>query len=85
MRKKIVKTYFSIKGFFIVLLVLKNGSTYKAMSLEPRKGYSVNYYYRGNRTFCYITRSTGIGIEYTDTKIKKYKYWEIGILNFKLI
>lgn len=82
-RYNIVKFFYSIKGLLITLFKLKIGGKYKAISLEPRKGYNVDYYYRGNRTFCYITTSCGTGIEYRDTKINQYKFWEIGVLNFR--
>lgn len=85
MKKKIVKVYFTIKGYFVSKFRLRSGGKYKALSLEPRNGYNVDYYYRGNRTFCCITDAlvNGTGVQYSDTKIKKYKYWEIGVLNFK--
>ena len=85
MKKKIIRLFYSIKGMAITLFKLKTGGKYKAISLEPRNGYNVDYYYRGNRTFCYITKACGLGIEYFDTKIKQYKYWEIGLFKFEEI
>ena len=85
MRLRLVKFFFSIKGFFITLFRLKRKKTYKPTSIDKPTDYTVNYHYRGNREFC-IVKSVlipSIGGNFTDTKLKRYDYWKIGVLNFK--
>lgn len=85
MKLKLVKIFFSIKGIFITLFRLKREETYKPMAVDEPKDYDVKYYYRGNREFCIVKNASipNIGGCFTDTKIRKYDFWEIGVLNFK--
>ena len=82
--KKTTKLYFGIKGFFISML-LKKGDMCIPMNAPSEKGVLTRYYYRGDNTFAVI--KDGIeqhfGVTYFDSRLKKYKNWEIGVMNFK--
>jgi len=82
--KKTTKLYFGIKGFFISML-LKKGDMCIPMNAPSEKGVHTVYYYRGENNF-FVTREgteTHFGVTYFDSRIKKYKNWEIGVMNFK--
>lgn len=82
--KNTTKLYFGIKGFVISML-LKKGEQYYPANVTEEKNVVTSYHYRGDKTFC-ITREgieTHFGVTYLDSKLRKYKNWEIGILNFK--
>ena len=77
MIKIITKTYYTIKGFFI------------ERKMQKRKYYASKYIsnsrfmYRGKRTF-YKAFAAQVGpVTYTSQEEKTYKFWEIGVLDFK--
>lgn len=77
MIKKITKAYYSIKGFFIEMRMRK-GEYYISKHISNSR-----FMYRGKRTFYKaFTAMCGPAI-YTLQEEKTYKFWEIGVLNFK--
>jgi hypothetical protein len=82
-KQSIVRTYikikFGIKGFF------------KSFKLEKKTVYYTNavpgryYTYLGDRQFGYVIHTAVGYVEYMSGPIKtnKYKYWELGMLDFK--
>ena len=77
MIKIITKTYYNIKGFFIERRMQK-GKYYTSKHISnPR------LMYRGKRTF-YKAFAAQVGpVTYTSQEEKTYKFWEIGVLDFK--
>lgn len=77
MIKKITKAYYSIKGFFIKKRMRK-GEYYISKHISNSR-----FMYRGKRTF-YKAFAVQVGhATYTSQEEKTYKFWEIGVLNFK--
>lgn len=83
--KFLTKSYFNIKGIKNKIF-LKKGHVYMTDKIHENKDVIRRYYYRGDNTF-FIT-SKGIertyGVEFFDSKLHKYKNWELGVLDFKL-
>ena len=77
MIKIITKTYYTIKGFFIERKMQK-GKYYASKHILNSR-----FMYRGKRTF-YKAFAAQVGpVTYTSQEEKTYKFWEIGVLNFK--
>lgn len=77
-RRKLVKFYYTIKGFFKEKK-MKIGRYYTSEHLPNRR-----YMYRGERTFFFAHQEVVYpGVAYSSQDKVTYKYWEIGILNFK--
>ena len=77
MIKIITKTYYTIKGFFIEKKMQK-GKYYASKYISNSR-----FMYRGKRTF-YKAFAAQVGpVTYTSQEEKTYKFWEIGVLNFK--
>ena len=77
MIKIITKTYYTIKGFFIERNMQK-GEYYASKHISNSR-----FMYRGKRTF-YKAFAAQVGpVTYTSQEEKTYKFWEIGVLNFK--
>ena len=77
MIKIITKTYYTIKGFFIERSMQK-GEYYASKHISNSR-----FMYRGKRTF-YKAFAAQVGpVTYTSQEEKTYKFWEIGVLNFK--
>ena len=77
MIKIITKTYYTIKGFFIERKMQK-GKYYASKYISNSR-----FMYRGKRTF-YKAFAAQVGPAiYTSQEEKTYKFWEIGVLNFK--
>ena len=77
-KKRFVRFCYSVKGWFMERK-MKVGEYYVSEYITNRR-----MLYRGNRTF-YVAfaASPCPGVVYTDQRKKQYKYWEIGVLNFK--
>ena len=56
-KKELVKTYFSIKGFLKTVFKLKKEKEYTPMAVLSSSDYITKYYYRGDRTFCIIRQT----------------------------
>lgn len=79
MRRKIVKIYYAIKGFFLEKK-MKSGLYYISKYMPDSR-----FMYVGKRMFYKaIEKVVAPGVVYHDQKSVTYKYWEIGILNFKM-
>lgn len=77
MKKIITKTYYTIKGFFIERKMQK-GKYYASKHISNSR-----FMYRGKRTF-YKAFAAQVGpVTYTSQEEKTYKFWEIGVLDFK--
>lgn len=77
MIKRITKIYYTIKGFFIERNMQK-GEYYASKHISNSR-----FMYRGKRTF-YKAFAAQVGpVTYTSQEEKTYKFWEIGVLNFK--
>ena len=77
MMKRITKIYYTIKGFFIERNMQK-GEYYASKHSSNSR-----FMYRGKRTF-YKAFAAQVGpVTYTSQEEKTYKFWEIGVLNFK--
>ena len=77
MIKIITKTYYTIKGFFIEKGMQK-GEYYASKHISNSR-----FMYRGKRTF-YKAFAAQVGpVTYTSQEEKTYKFWEIGVLDFK--
>ena len=77
MIKKITKLYYTIKGFFIEKKMQK-GEYYASKHISNSR-----FMYRGKRTF-YKAFAAQVGpVTYTSQEEKTYKFWEIGVLDFK--
>lgn len=75
--KKITKAYFTIKGFFI-RLKMKKGEYYATKHIPNSR-----FMYRGKDVF-YRAFVEQVGpVTYTSQEKRTYRYWEIGVLNFK--
>lgn len=77
MIKKITKAYYSIKGFFIEMRMRK-GEYYISKHISNSR-----FMYRGKRTFYKAFAAMCGPVTYTSQEEKTYKFWEIGVLNFK--
>lgn len=77
MIKIITKAYYSIKGFFI-RKKMKRGKYYVTKHIP-----NTRFMYRGKNVF-YRAFAAQVGpVTYTSQEEKTYKFWEIGVLNFK--
>lgn len=77
MIKKIIKAYYSLKGFFIRIR-MKKGEYYVTKHIPNSR-----FMYRGKDVF-YRAFEVQVGpTTYTSQEEKTYKFWEIGVLNFK--
>ena len=77
MIKRITKIYYTIKGFFIERNMQK-GEYYASKHISNSR-----FMYRGKRTF-YKAFAAQVGpVTYTSQEEKTYKFWEIGVLDFK--
>ena len=77
MIKIITKLYYTIKGFFIEKSMQK-GKYYASKYISNSR-----FMYRGKRTF-YKAFAAQVGpVTYTSQEEKTYKFWEIGVLDFK--
>ncbi len=77
-RRKLVRFYYAVKGFFREKK-MANGKYYSTEHIP-----NARFMYRGKRTFykaCVKTVCPGVAY-FGQDKIT-YKYWEIGILDFK--
>ena len=78
LKKKLVRGYFSIKGFFDERK-MKSGLYYSSENLPGSR-----LMYVGKRTFYRaFIKQVCPGVAYQDQDKVIYKYWEIGILNFR--
>lgn len=77
MIKKITKTYYTIKGFFIEMRMRK-GEYYISKHISNSR-----FMYRGKRTFYKAFTAICGPVEYSSQEEKTYKFWEIGVLDFK--
>ena len=77
MIKRITKAYYSIKGFFI-RKKMKRGEYYVTKHIP-----NARFMYRGKRTFYKAFAAMCGPVEYHSQEEKTYKFWEIGVLNFK--
>ena len=77
-KKRLVRLFYSIKGWFMEHKMVI-GEYYTTPHLKNQR-----LMYRGNRTF-YVAFAVSPypGVAYMDQRKEQYKYWEIGILNFK--
>lgn len=77
MIKIITKAYYSIKGFFI-RKKMKRGKYYVTKHIP-----NTRFMYRGKNVF-YRAFAAQVGsVTYTSQEEKTYKFWEIGVLDFK--
>ena len=77
MIKKITKAYYFIKGFFI-RIKMKKGEYYVTKHIPNSR-----FMYRGKNVF-YKAFAAQVGpATYISQEEKTYKFWEIGVLNFK--
>ena len=77
MIKIITKAYYTIKGFFI-RKKMKRGEYYVTKHIP-----NTRFMYRGKNVF-YRAFAAKVGpVTYTSQEEKTYKFWEIGVLNFK--
>ena len=77
MIKRIIKAYYSIKGFFI-RKKMKRGEYYVTNHIP-----NTRFMYRGKNVF-YRAFAAQVGpVVYTSQEEKTYKFWEIGVLDFK--
>ena len=77
MKKIITKIYYTIKGFFIRKR-MKRGEYYVTKYIP-----NARFMYRGKDAF-YRAFAAQVGpVTYTSQEEKTYKFWEIGVLNFK--
>lgn len=77
MKKIITKTYYAIKGFFIERKMQK-GKYYISKHISNSR-----FMYRGKRTFYKAFTAMCGPATYTSQEEKTYKFWEIGVLDFK--
>ena len=78
LRKKLVRFFYSVKGWRNTLK-MTIGDYYVSKHIANSR-----FMWRGNRTFYKASAvSTNFGAVYTEQKKVVYKYWEIGILDFK--
>ena len=77
MIKKITKTYYTIKGFFIEMRMRK-GEYYISKHISNSR-----FMYCGKRTFYKAFTAICGPATYISHAEKTYKFWEIGVLNFK--
>ena len=77
MIKIITKTYYTIKGFFIERSMQK-GEYYASKHISNSR-----FTYRGKRTFYKAFAAMCGPVEYHSQEEKTYKFWEIGVLDFK--
>lgn len=77
-KKRLVRFFYSVKGWWTERKMVC-GEYYVSAHLKNQR-----MMYRGDRTFyvAYVA-SPCPGVVYTDQRKKQYKYWEIGVLNFK--
>ena len=77
-KKKIVRLYYSIKGWLIERK-MNIGEYYSSKHIPNSR-----LMYRGNHTFyrAYV-KCVCPGVAYESQEKKTFKYWEIGILKFK--
>ena len=78
LKKRIVRFGYSVKGWLMERR-MKVGEYYVSEYITNRR-----MMYRGNRTF-YVAYAASPcpGVVFTDQQKREYKYWEIGVLNFK--
>ena len=77
MIKRITKAYYFIKGFFI-RIKMKKGEYYVTKYIPNSR-----FMYRGKNVF-FKAFAVQVGpATYTSQEKKTYKFWEIGVLNFK--
>lgn len=81
----LTKLYYSIKGI-IKTMFLRKGCVYKSDKLKDTNEIVRRYYYKGDNTFFITTNciERTYGVQFMDSKLHKYKNWELGILDFKL-
>ena len=77
MIKIITKTYYTIKGFFIERSMQK-GEYYASKHISNSR-----FMYRGKRPFYKAFAAMCGPVEYHSQEEKTYKFWEIGVLDFK--
>ena len=77
MIKIITKAYYSIKGFFI-RKKMKKGENYVTKHIP-----NARFMYRGKDVFYRAFTAQADPVTYTSQEEKTYKFWEIGVLNFK--
>ena len=77
MIKRIIKIYYTIKGFFIERNMQK-GEYYASKHISNSR-----FMYRGKRTFYKAFAAMCGPVEYHSQEEKTYKFWEIGVLDFK--
>ena len=77
MIKRITKAYYSIKGFFI-RKKMKRGEYYVTKHIPNSR-----FMYRGKDVFYRAFTAQAGPVTYTSQEEKTYKFWEIGVLNFK--
>ena len=77
-RRKLVRLYYTIKGFFKEKKLI-TGEYYVSRHIPDSR-----LMYRGKRTFYRaFAKVVCPGVAYSSQDKKVYKYWEIGILDFK--
>lgn len=77
-KMKIVRAFFSIKGWFITRK-MSVGQYYTSKHIPNSR-----FMYRGGHLFYQAYAASPYpGVAITDQRKKEYKYWEIGVLNFK--
>ncbi len=77
-RRKLVRFYFTVKGFFREKK-LKSGQYYTSRHIPNSR-----FMYVGKKMFYKATAKVICpGVAYTSQDSVTYKYWEIGILDFK--
>lgn len=83
--KNLTKFYFNIKGIKNRMF-LRKGHVYKTDKVPENRNVIRRYYYRGDNTFFITTQGleTTYGVEFFDSKLHRYKNWELGVLDFKL-
>ena len=75
--RRIVKIYFTIKGF-IHSLSLQKGEYYVSKHIPDSR-----LMYQGKKTFYKAWAKMCEQVEVFQQEEKKYKYWEIGVLDFE--
>lgn len=77
-RRKLVRLFYTIKGFFAEKN-MRTGLYYSSAHLPNSR-----YMYVGNKTFYRaFVKEVCPGVAYSSQDKVTYKYWEIGILDFK--
>lgn len=75
----LAKITFTLIGLYKCLFYFKEGATYQD---ERKNTYLV---YRGKRTFYQTVNYSGLGITYYDGRKVEYKYYVLGIKNYRKI